>query len=66
MRGDGIEQAARHNHARCKQRRQVCGRELARMLNFIHLDVEDYWFIKLTYRTAIRPQEERNGMLLLI
>ena len=21
-------------------------------------------FIKLTYRTAIRPQEERNGMLL--
>jgi ribosomal protein S18 acetylase RimI-like enzyme/cytidylate kinase len=45
--------------------KSTLGRELARMLNFIHLDVEDYWFYKtdIPY-TAIRPQEERNGMLL--
>ena len=45
--------------------KSTLGRELARMLNFAHLDVEDYWFYStdIPY-TAIRPQEERNGMLL--
>ena len=35
------------------------------LLNFAHFDVEDYWFYKtdIPY-TAIRPQEERNEMLL--
>jgi shikimate kinase len=41
------------------------GRELARVLNFAHFDVEDYWFYEsdIPY-TAIRPQKERNEMLL--
>ena len=41
------------------------GSELASVLNFAHFDVEDYWFYKsdVPY-TAIRPQEERNDMLL--
>ena len=40
-------------------------RELSRALDFAHFDVEDYWFYKtdIPY-TAIRPQEERNEMLL--
>ena len=45
--------------------KSTLGRELARALNFVHFDVEDYWFYKtdIPY-TAIRPQEERNEMLL--
>ena len=45
--------------------KSTLGRELARALNFAHFDVEDYWFYKtdIPY-TAIRPQEERNDMLL--
>lgn|GEM_PF-789806 len=45
--------------------KSTLGRELARALNFAHFDVEDYWFYKtdIPY-TAIRPQEERNEMLL--
>lgn len=41
------------------------GRELARVLNIAHFDVEDYWFYKTDPPyTAIRPPEERNAMLL--
>ena len=45
--------------------KSTLGRELARALNFAHFDVEDYWFNKadIPY-TAIRPQKERNEMLL--
>jgi len=45
--------------------KSTLGRELACVLNFIHFDVEDYWFYKtdIPY-TAIRPQEERKEMLL--
>ena len=45
--------------------KSTLGRELARVLNIAHFDVEDYWFYKtdIPY-TAIRPQEERNEMLL--
>jgi SAM-dependent methyltransferase/shikimate kinase len=45
--------------------KSTIGRELAHMLNFAHFDVEDYWFYKtdIPY-TVIRPQEERNMMLL--
>ena len=45
--------------------KSTIGRELARMLNIAHFDVEDYWFYKtdIPY-TAIRPKEERNEMLL--
>lgn len=45
--------------------KSTLGRELARVLNYAHFDVEDYWFFKtdMPY-TAIRPQEERNEMLL--
>jgi SAM-dependent methyltransferase len=45
--------------------KSTLGRELACALNFAHFDVEDYWFYKtdIPY-TAIRPQEERNEMLL--
>lgn len=41
------------------------GHGLARALNFAHFDTEDYWFYKTDVPyTAIRPQEERNEMLL--
>lgn len=45
--------------------KSTLGREIARVLNFAYYDVEDYWFYKtdIPY-TAIRPQEERNEMLL--
>lgn len=45
--------------------KSTLGRELARELNFVHFDVENYWFYKtdIPY-TAIRPQEERNELLL--
>ncbi|MEN6315339.1 MAG: NUDIX domain-containing protein [Clostridiaceae bacterium] len=45
--------------------KSTLGRELARVLNFAHFDVEDYWFYQtdIPY-TAIRPQEERNKILL--
>jgi shikimate kinase len=45
--------------------KSTLGRELAMVLNFAHFDVEEYWFYKtdIPY-TAIRPQEERNEMLL--
>jgi shikimate kinase len=45
--------------------KSTLGRELARVLNFAHFDVEDYWFYEadIPY-TAIRPQKERNEMLL--
>jgi len=45
--------------------KSTIGRELARVLSFAHFDVEDYWFYKtdIPY-TAIRPQEERNEILL--
>ncbi len=41
------------------------GRELARVLNFAHIDVEEYYFYQsdIPY-TAMRPAEERNAMLL--
>jgi len=41
------------------------GRELARVLNFAHLDVEDYWFYK-TYipYTSVRPRDERKALML--
>lgn len=45
--------------------KSTLGRELARVLNFAHFDVEDYWFHKTDIPYAvIRPQEERNEMLL--
>ncbi len=45
--------------------KSTLGRELARALNFTHLDVEKYWFHQthLPY-TSVRPQAERNEMLL--
>lgn len=45
--------------------KSTIGRELAHVLNIAHLDVEDYWFYNtdIPY-TAIRPNEERNEMLL--
>ena len=45
--------------------KSTLGRELARMLNFAHLDVEDYYFYKtdLPY-TAERPHHERNELML--
>lgn len=45
--------------------KSTLGRELARVLNFAHFDVEDYWFHKsdMPY-TAIRPPNERNEMML--
>lgn len=45
--------------------KSALGNELARILGFAHFDAEDYWFYKthIPY-TAIRPQEERNEMLL--
>ena len=45
--------------------KSTLGRELANVMNFAHFDVEDYWFYKsdIPY-TAIRPQKERNEMLL--
>ena len=45
--------------------KSTLGRDLASVLNFVHFDVEDYWFYKtdIPY-TGIRPQEERNEMLL--
>jgi adenylate kinase family enzyme len=45
--------------------KSTLGRKLARVLSFAHFDVEDYWFYKtdIPY-TAIRPQGERNEMLL--
>lgn len=41
------------------------GRELARVLNFAQIDVEEYYFYQtdIPY-TALRPTEERNEMLL--
>lgn len=45
--------------------KSTLGRELAKLLNFAHFDVEDYWFYKtdIPY-TAVRPEKERNGMLI--
>ena len=45
--------------------KSTLGRELARVLNFTHFDVEDYWFYKtdIPY-TAERPCDERNELLL--
>lgn len=45
--------------------KSTLGRELARVLNFTHIDVEDYYFYEtdIPY-TAERPAEERNAMLL--
>ncbi len=45
--------------------KSTLGRELARVLNFSHFDVEDYWFYPSAVPyTAIRPQKERNERLL--
>ncbi|HWT76119.1 MAG TPA: AAA family ATPase [Mobilitalea sp.] len=45
--------------------KSTLGCELARVLNFAHFDVEGYWFYKTNIPyTAIRPNEERNEMLL--
>lgn len=45
--------------------KSTLGRELAGVLDVAHFDVEDYWFYKtdIPY-TTIRPQKERNEMLL--
>lgn len=45
--------------------KSTLGRELARVLNFAHIDVEDYYFYHtdIPY-TALRQAEERNAMLL--
>jgi 8-oxo-dGTP pyrophosphatase MutT (NUDIX family) len=41
------------------------GRELARVLDFAHFDVETYWFYESDIPfTAARPPEERNALLL--
>ncbi len=46
--------------------KSTLGSELARAMNFAHFDVEDYYFYKTDVPyTALRPQEERNEMLLL-
>ena len=44
--------------------KSTLGRELARLLNFAHFDVEDYWFYKtdIPY-TVVCPHNERNEML---
>jgi len=44
--------------------KSTLGRELARVLNFAHLDVEDYYFYKtdIPY-TAERPHHERNELM---
>lgn len=45
--------------------KSTLGRELARVLNFTHFDVEDYYFYKTDVPyTAERSHEERNAMLL--
>jgi len=45
--------------------KSTLGRELARVLNFAHFDVEDYYFYKtdIPY-TAERPHHERNELML--
>ena len=45
--------------------KSTLGQELARLLNFAHLDVEDYYFCKtdIPY-TAKRPHHERNELML--
>ncbi len=45
--------------------KSTLGRELARVLNFAHFDVEDYYFYKtdVPYTTE-RSNDERNAMLL--
>jgi adenylate kinase family enzyme len=45
--------------------KSTLGCELARALNFAHIDVEEYYFYQaeIPY-TAMRPAEERNAMLL--
>jgi cytidylate kinase len=45
--------------------KSTLGRELARALDFAHIDVEEYYFYQsdIPY-TAMRPVEERNAMLL--
>jgi len=45
--------------------KSTLGRELARVLDFSHFDVEDYYFYKteIPY-TAERPYDERNDLLL--
>ncbi|HWS30783.1 MAG TPA: NUDIX domain-containing protein [Clostridia bacterium] len=41
------------------------GRELARVLNFTHLDIDDYYWLKSDVPfTAVRPREERQALLL--
>jgi len=45
--------------------KSTLGRELARVLHFAHLDVEDYWFYQSDPPyAAVRPREERSRMLL--
>lgn len=41
------------------------GRELARILKYKHMDIEDYWFEKtrIPY-TAVRPREECINLML--
>ena len=45
--------------------KSTLGRELAHVLNFVHLDVEDYYFYKtdIPY-TSERPHHERNELML--
>ena len=45
--------------------KSTIGHELTLTLDFVHFDVEDYWFYKsdIPY-TTIRPKDERNEMLL--
>jgi len=41
------------------------GRELARVLNFTHLDIDDYFWLKTEVPfTTVRPREERQTLLL--
>lgn len=45
--------------------KSTLGRELARVLNFAHFDVEEYYFYKTDIPfTSMRPEEERTWMLL--
>lgn len=45
--------------------KSTLGRELSRVLNFAHFDVEEYYFYKTNIPyTAMRPEEERVRMLL--
>ncbi|MDR1299161.1 MAG: NUDIX domain-containing protein, partial [Oscillospiraceae bacterium] len=45
--------------------KSTLGRELARVLDFAHFDVETYWFYESDIPfTSIRPPEERNALLL--